>query len=67
MCTVRGVNDRITGNSEMENGALFPPNKARPVTSKKPRLASNQRQKLDFAPKNAILSHKWVLVFNRLS
>ena len=44
-------------SSLVSNGALFPPNKAGPVTTKKPGLASHQRRKLDFAQKNAIISY----------
>ena len=47
--------DRLLTNLDLDsrynNGALFPPNKAGPVTSKKPGLASHQRRKLDFAQK----------------
>ena len=48
---------RACVSAHLHNGALFPPNKAGPVTSKKPGLASHQRRKLDFAQKNAIISY----------
>ena len=55
--TLQGPVVVVGVSGEGSNGALFPPNKAGPVTSKKPGLASHQRRKLDFAQKNAIISY----------